>query len=404
MNSLKNVALLVLALTTIGGAMLAWRQYTELVELRAAAMNKDERADLQKRLWALEKANKDLSDRLAGPRSGNLGDVVDAVTGDRSGGGNPGGRGGPPNGNPLQQIEALRNLLGKPEVQALLSVQQKAVVDARYASLFKSLNLSGDQQDKLAALLVERQTTMMDVLTAASEQGLDPRRDRQGFQKLLADAQASSNASIAAVIGESGLAQLQNYDATQQQRAVVNQLQQRLSTSDSPLSPSQADQLVQILAANPAPQPQRASPNNPNADNSPAGLPGGRGGGGGGGGGFGGVAGGGVDVGAVLGALVGGGGPGGGGGIGAVLGGGLGGGIGGGGGGGVAQVTPAAVSQAQSVLASSQLAALQQIQQQQAAQQQLQQIVRETLAPPPAANIAPGTPAANRSQKKGGGG
>ncbi|MSU23051.1 MAG: hypothetical protein EXS32_04425 [Opitutus sp.] len=397
MKSPKNLALLLLALTTIGGGTLAWRQYQELVALRAAALNTDERADLQKRIWDLTKNNRDLTAQLASQRADKTGE---AVTGSRPPGGNPGergGRGGPTSNNPLQQIAALRDLMSKPEVQALLSVQQKAGVDARYGSLFKSLNLSGDQRDKLAALLVERQTTMMDVMTAASEQGLDPRRDRQGLQKLLADTQASSNASIAAVIGESGLAQLQNYDSTQPQRAVVNQLQQRLSTSDSPLSQGQADQLVQILAANPAPAPQRAGPGgNPTAPGQPGvrGQDAGalRGGGNISLGGFGGGPGGGPDIGAMVGAFVGG----------AM-------GIGGlpGGGppsGATAQVTPAAVNQAQSVLASTQIAALQQIQQQQAAQQQLQQIVRETLAPQPSTNTkSDAGPAAPKARKAGGG-
>src|SRR2546429_8628273 len=51
------------ALTTIGGAGLAWQQYQELVELRAAALTKDERAALQKKIWDLERFNKELKDR-----------------------------------------------------------------------------------------------------------------------------------------------------------------------------------------------------------------------------------------------------------------------------------------------------------------------------------------------------
>jgi hypothetical protein len=41
-NSAKTYILLLLAATTLGGAMLAWRQYGELVELRAANMNRDD--------------------------------------------------------------------------------------------------------------------------------------------------------------------------------------------------------------------------------------------------------------------------------------------------------------------------------------------------------------------------
>ena len=41
MKSPKTYLIAFLALTTVGGSMLAWQQYGELVELRAAAMNKD---------------------------------------------------------------------------------------------------------------------------------------------------------------------------------------------------------------------------------------------------------------------------------------------------------------------------------------------------------------------------
>ena len=56
MNTPKNYLILFLVLITLGCGTLAWRQYQELVALRASALNNDERADLQKRLWAAEKA------------------------------------------------------------------------------------------------------------------------------------------------------------------------------------------------------------------------------------------------------------------------------------------------------------------------------------------------------------
>jgi hypothetical protein len=292
---------------------------------------------------------------------------------------------------------ALMNLMAKPEVQALLSVQQKAAIDARYASLFKSMNLSPEQTEKVKALLADRQTTMQDVMNAAREQGINPRDP--AFQKLMADAQGDINTGLKAVLGDAGFNQLQTYEQTMPQRNLVTQLQQRLSYTDTPLTQAQADQLVQVLAANPAPQPT-------NPDGTP--IQPGRGGRMGGGGGFGigggGGPGGGGDMGGAIAAVFGGGGPGGGpGGLGALVGGG-----GGGGGGQVSTVTPAAVVQAQSVLAAPQVAALQQIQQQQATQQQLAQIVRDTItaeAPPGANAGAPqgGTPGGGGGRRKGGG-
>lgn len=363
MNSPKSYLIALLTLTTIGGVALAWRQHQELVELRAAALNKDERAALQKRGWDLEKLNRELRDQLAAARSNKAGEadaVVAAASTDRPafeegrGGRGRGGR-GPMDG--MQQMAAMRDLMAKPEVQALMSVQQKAAIDARYASLFKNLNLPPEQLDKLKNLLLERQTTVQDVMSAARDQGMDPRTDPAGFRKLIADAHNSVNNGIKSVLGDSGFAQLQTYEQTLPQRNVVNDLQQRLSYTNTPLTSVQAEQLVQVLAAN---TPTR-TPNNPPVDGGPPPPPmGGRGPGGG----FG-------DFGAAVLGAFGGGGPGPG--FMAAV-------VDGGRGGATAPVTSTAVAQAQAILAPPQLQALQDIRQQQQSQQQLQQLIRETMS------------------------
>jgi hypothetical protein len=269
----------------------------------------------------------------------------------------------------MQQANAIRELMNKPEVQAMLSLQQKAGIEQRYAALFKNLNLPPDQIEKLKTLLAERSTTMQDVMTAAHEQGIDPRQNPEAFRKLVSDSQNQINASIKATIGENGFAQLSSYEQTLPQRNLVSELQQRLSYTSTPLTAAQAEQMVQILAANsPARQPN-ASPGTPPQPGQPGGRvdvmrgPGP--------GGFGPPPGGpgrGPDIGSLVMNFVGGG-PGMGISVGPPD----------GGRGGVATVTPAAMAQAQTVLAPPQLAALQQLQQQQQTQQQLRQLVNETL-------------------------
>ena len=360
MNSLKNFAVGFLALTTLGGAILAWRQYGELVELRAAAMNRDERRDAQERIADLERVNRELQDRLAAQRGG---DVLGALVADASAerprsergerperGGRGDGRGGPE--FMRQQAAAIRELMAKPEVQALLSAQQKASIEARYGTLFKNMNLTAEQTEKLSALLAERGNTRRDIEDAARAQGINPRENPDAYRKLVTDAQNEINASIKSVIGEQGFAQLQNYEQTAPQRNLVESLQQRLATSSAPLSSAQAEQLVQILAAN-APQ-RTATTGTGTAE--PVIIERGPG--------FGGPPGDFVRIGPDAGRMIGGFGPG----------------MGIGGPGGGAVVTPTAVAQAQTILAPVQLEALQKVQQTQQTQQQLQQMVRDTLA------------------------
>jgi hypothetical protein len=344
-KSPKNYLLLLLVLSTVGVGALAWQQYQELITLRAASLSGDDRDGLLKRLAAAEKRARDLESQLAAAQQSN--DETEAMAAVTAGAGTDQNNGGRPNrgnrGQGGQFGAAIRALMDKPEVQQLRAIQQKAMIDARYAALFKSLNLSSDQADKVKGLLADRQTALQDVRAAALEQGINPRTDPAGYSKLVSDAQADINNSIKATIGDTGFAQLQQYDQTMPQRNLVNQLQQNLSYTGTPLTDAQAGQLVDILAAN---APQRGA--NGTGEGGGAGRAGG--GGGFGGGGFGG--------------------------------GGFGGGFGGGGGGGggaAATITPAAVNQASSVLAATQLQALQQLQQVQQAQQQMQQLIRQTI-------------------------
>lgn len=377
MHSPKNLLLGFLALTTLGGATLAWVQYGELVELRAAAMNREERRDWEQRLADLEKRNRDLQARLADranredPAAPGGESSETRPRGERGDRGERGprseGRGGGPE-IMRQQAAAIRDLMAKPEVQAILSAQQKAAIDARFGALFRNLNLNVEQTQQLTTLLAERGNIRRDIDEAARTQGINPRESPEAFRKLFTEAQNELNASIKSVIGEQGFAQLQNYEQTMPQRMLVDSLQQRLAATSVPLSSTQAEQLVQILAVN-APE-RTANANNPAPPQIEIGF--GRGPDGfsfGFGGPGSGPPPGSPDLGRMLGGLLGGPGPGGPGGP-----------PGSGPVGGVAVVTPAAVAQAQTILAPPQVEALQRIQQTQTAQQQLQQLVRDTLA------------------------
>ncbi|HVU23613.1 MAG TPA: hypothetical protein VHE13_05760 [Opitutus sp.] len=239
MHSLKNYGLAFLALTTVAGAALAWKQYQELVKLRAAALNTD--ADWQKRLHSADQQRADLEAKVASlqKKPDDAGETpAEDPASDRNGFGRRGGRSG-----------KFRELMERPEMQKLVAVEQKARLDSRYAGLFKSLGLTPEQLDKFKNLLVEKRTSMMDVMSAAREQGINPRSDPDAFHKLVSDAQAEIDNNIRSVLGDAGFSQYQNYEQTLPERGLVDQLQQRLSYSSTPLTDAQAEQMVQILAA-----------------------------------------------------------------------------------------------------------------------------------------------------------
>ncbi|MEO6875109.1 MAG: hypothetical protein ABI222_09835 [Opitutaceae bacterium] len=242
MNTPKNYVIAFLLLTTIGGAAFAWQQYQELIQLRASgSLNNDERADLQKRLWASEKSKHALETSAAAHQgeSSETGELVPA----REAGPNRRGE----RGNMAANFAAM---MDKPEIQKLMAIQQRAGLDERYAALFKNLNLSPAQLEQFKNLLVEKQTAVTDALQAARAQGINPRTDPEDFQKLITDAQTDADASIKSALGDAGYTQYQQYQQTLPQRNVVNQLAQSLSYTSTPLTPEQSEQMVQILAAN----------------------------------------------------------------------------------------------------------------------------------------------------------
>jgi hypothetical protein len=311
-NSSKNLVIAFLALAALGGGVIAWQQYVELVALRAAATNPADRAAERARLAAAERHARELEDQLAAVREGTLAGAEAEAPAAASGpnqafGGR--GRGGPAN---------LRAMMENPEVRKLMAQQQKAGLDARFAGLFKALNLPAAQLDKFKSLLLEKQSVMQDVMMAAREQGLDPRSNPEGFRSLVNSAQAEIDTSLKAVIGEEAFTHYQQYQQAQPQRNVLTQLEQSLSYTDSPLTTAQSTQLLQILAAT---------------------------------------------------ATAGAGGPPDGGGRGGPMGAGT-------GTGPTAVITPQTIAQAQTVLNATQVQALQQLQQTQQAQQQLEQILR----------------------------
>lgn len=149
-------------------------------------------------------------------------------------------------------------LMANPEFAKAMNLQQRAALDARYAALFKQLNLSPAELEKLKSLLVERQTARMDVMNAARENGLNPRDNRDEINKLVAESQAEVDANIKAALGDAKFNQYQGFETTQPQRALVSQLDQRLSYSSTPLNSTQSQFLVNALAASSPPATDQA--------------------------------------------------------------------------------------------------------------------------------------------------
>lgn len=155
---------------------------------------------------------------------------------------------------PMRSPADIIGLLDSPEVQQLMSLRGRGALDSRYAALFKSLGLPPDQLQKFQQLLLDKQSTMRDVLSAMRSQGLMPSRENaEQMRTLFQNANAEIDSQIQSALGPAAYAQYQSYEQTQPQRATVERVQQRLSYTSQPLTEQQATQLVTLMAQNAQP-------------------------------------------------------------------------------------------------------------------------------------------------------
>lgn len=249
-NSAKYLAIL-FALTTAVAVTFALRTQQRASELEAENRRiSSQRSDDEKRLADAQKRARDLELELAAARNrptheNDVEEVAATNDGPPARGGPRGGR----RGGGDQRPDFLA-LMDNPEVAPLIAAQQRAMIDSRYASLFKSLNLNPADLEKFKNLLAEKQNSFRDVMAAARAQGLDPRENRAEFRQLVDQANAEIDNNIQSMLGANAFTQYKQYEQTLPQRTLVSQLDQRLALNGAPLNQSQSEQLVQILAQN----------------------------------------------------------------------------------------------------------------------------------------------------------
>jgi hypothetical protein len=232
-TSPRNYLLILLALTTLGSAALAWNQHLELIKLRAALQEKDLDAQLHQRDFETKIAALQAS---ASKKAAKRADEASP---------NPSADQGP-----RDKFSNMRAMMNDPNFVKYMELQQKARLDSSFGPLFKQLNLSPAQLAAFQNLLVEKQSAARDVLIAARDQGLDPRTDRAEIAQLVAQSNAEVDSQIQSTLGPDGFAQYQNYEQTLPERNTVSRFQQSLSYTSAPLTDSQSQQLTQVLVTN----------------------------------------------------------------------------------------------------------------------------------------------------------
>lgn len=234
MRAGKDIALVLLSITTVAGVWLAWAQSRELQRLQqsAAPSNSAVSSNAAAPAQMAPEAMPEPVMAAARPAA-----AVPAVAPERQ---------TQDEARRLRQEEMMR-VQETPEFQRLRALQHKGFLDQRFATLFRQLGLAPDKLEALKNLLVERDTVGMDVNAAARAQGLDPRTDAAALRQLVDQTRAEVDAGIRNLLGEDAYATFIDYQQTMPYRDVVNALDLRLSYTASPLTDAQAEQLVKIV-------------------------------------------------------------------------------------------------------------------------------------------------------------
>lgn len=143
----------------------------------------------------------------------------------------------------------LARLLENPEFFQALALHRQATLDARFAGLFRRLDLGADELAALKRLLAEKENVALDVV-AVSEAQPDEPLPTETLRASVTAARAHVEDAIRDSLGAERYNVYRDYVQTLPQRTVVAQLEQRLSYSPTPLSPTQSESLVRILVAN----------------------------------------------------------------------------------------------------------------------------------------------------------
>lgn len=241
MSRPKDIIIAGLALSTAALVWVAWRQQREIHALATAGRTEEAFAPTAVRLQS-------------GVRRSYAVAVRPAAAGETVPQGRIDGEAGPAVGERRPAFDrerrgsSLSRLMENGEFVQALGQQRHAMLDTRFAALFRRLGLSGEELAGFKRLLVEKENVVLDVVTVSETNPGGP-LSRESLRASVDAAQVQVEQLIQRSLGDERYALYRDYERTLAQRATVAQLEQRLSYTGAPLTPAQSDSLVSILAA-----------------------------------------------------------------------------------------------------------------------------------------------------------
>jgi len=154
--------------------------------------------------------------------------------------GAPGARPANPKSGPSaadQKADWQRFLALHPEVHDVLDAYAKREFAHEFGAFFKSAGLTAAQADQVESITFEKWFANL---------GIGPQGNiRSGDEVLLPPVE-----QLRGILGDQGAQQLEDYNRAMPAQGVVNQIAAKAGFASAPLSPEQASQLAQVMAAN----------------------------------------------------------------------------------------------------------------------------------------------------------
>jgi hypothetical protein len=139
----------------------------------------------------------------------------------------------------------LARMMEDPGMRKMMLDQQRVVMNTMYEPLFKEMNLTNEEKEKLTQLMLDN--AMKGVERARDLfSGGDPAKRDEATQSL-GEELKQSQAEIKELLGEERFAQYEDYTRNMGNRMAVDQLKSQLASGATPLQDTQAQQLLQIM-------------------------------------------------------------------------------------------------------------------------------------------------------------
>ena len=144
----------------------------------------------------------------------------------------------------------LGKLMENPEYRDAMKRQRKLMMSRMYPDVRAALQLDDQQADQLFDVLTDQQMQSMSLRppSASANTAPDPAAMRE-WQAQHESVQRETDAALVTLLGDAGVQQWKNYQATLPARAQVRELRSSLEGAGLTLQQDQAERLVAALAA-----------------------------------------------------------------------------------------------------------------------------------------------------------